>query len=277
MKLKETRHNLLREKRKAKRQWQYTYASKCQKANFIIKPKEAWEMVFKLMEGFQGHHRTHLPSNFKNANGIEVKNDDDNAVILNAHFHTLFNSQVEVDPTVIDNLPQLPIQHDLGEAPTANEIKSAIASMAYEKAPGQSGLTTDMIKNLPPKAFNHYVKIIQDFWINSEIDYDSWHVTVLNVLYKGKGDPQDPNNTRGIALKESSAKVLSIVLARRLLKRFRDINPTSQFSHVGCQEAQHTIKRALLLRHQHGLESHAIFVDLVKAFDTVHHDLLCQY
>jgi hypothetical protein len=77
-------------------------------------------------------------------------------------------------------------------------------------------------------------------------------------------------------LKESSAKVLSIVLARRLLKRFRDINPTSQFGHVGCQEAQHTIKRALLLRRQHGLESHAIFVDLVKAFDTVHHDLLCQ-
>jgi hypothetical protein len=175
-------------------------------------------MIFKLMERFQGHHRTHLPSNFKNKNGIEAKNDDDNAVILNAHFHTLFNSQVEVDPTVLDNLPQLPIQHDLGEAPTANEIKSAIASMAYKKAPGQSGLTTDMIKNLPPKAFNHYVKIIQDFWINSEIDYDSWHFTVLNVLYKGKGDPQDPNNNRGIALKETSAKVLSIVLARRLQK-----------------------------------------------------------
>lgn len=139
------------------------------------------------------------------------------------------------------------------------------------------GLTMDVIKNLPPKAFNEYVKMIQDFWTTPEIDYDSWHITVLNVLYKGKGDPQDPNNNHGIALKEASAKVLGIFLARHPLKRVRDINPMSQFGHVGYQEAQHTIKRALLLHRQHGLESHAIFIDLlVKAFDTVHHDLLCQ-
>ena len=98
---------------------------------------------------------------------------------------------------------------------------------------------------------------------------------VLKVLYKGKGDPQDPNNSRGIALKETSAKVLSIVIAKRLLRRFKEIDPSSQFGHVGCQEAQHIIKKALLLRRQHGIESYAVFVDLVKAFDTVHHQLLC--
>jgi len=60
------------------------------------------------------------------------------------------------------------------------------------------------------------------------------------------------------------------------MKRFKEINPTSQFGHIGCQEAQHVIKRALLLRRQHGLESYMIFVDLITAFDTVHHELLCQ-
>ena len=149
--------------------------------------------------------------------------------------------------------------------------------MPYDKAPGQSGLNTNMIKTLPQQAFNHYVKFIQDFWNNPETDYNSWHITTLSVIYKGKGDPQDPNNSRGIALKETSAKVLSIILAQHLpLKRFKEINPVSQFGHVGCQEAQHTIKRALLLRCQHGLESPAIFIDLVKAFDTVHHELLYQ-
>jgi hypothetical protein len=143
--------------------------------------------------------------------------------------------------------------------------------MEYDKSPGQSGLSTDLIKNLPPRALNYYVKLIQDFWQNPNTDFSSWHITLLKVLYKGKGDPQDPNNSRGIALKETSAKVLSIVLASRLLKRLKEINPTSQFDHVGCQEAQHTIKRALLLRRQHGLESYAVFADLVKAFDTVQH------
>jgi hypothetical protein len=100
-----------------------------------------------------------------------------------------------------------------------------------------------------------------------------WHTAVLNPLYKGKGDPQDPNNHQGIALKETSAKVLSIILAGHLLKRLKQINPTSQFGHIGCQEAQHTLKRALLLRRQHGLESYAGFANLVKAFDTVHHTM----
>jgi hypothetical protein len=148
--------------------------------------------------------------------------------------------------------------------------------MAHDKAPGQSKLMTDMVKNLPPSAQNFYIEIIQEFWKNKDVDLDSWPTTVLNTIYKGKGDPQDPNNHRGIVLKETSAKILSIVIARRLLRRFKQMNPSSQFGHVGCQEAQHTIKKALLLRRQHGLETYAIFVELVKAFDTVNHDLLCQ-
>ena len=133
-----------------------------------------------------------------------------------------------------------------------------------------------MIKSLPKKAIELYADLIKKFWTDEAVDFDSWHVTILNTIYKGKGDPQDPNNHHGIALKETSAKILSIIIARRLLKKFKQINPKSQFGHIGCQEAQHIIKRALLLRRQHGLESYAIFIDLVKAFDTVHHDLLCQ-
>ena len=112
--------------------------------------------------------------------------------------------------------------------------------------------------------------MIKNFWNNEQVDFEAY------TIYKGKGDPRDPNNHRGIALKETFAKVLSIILAHRFLKRFHQLAPESQFGHIRCQDAQHIIKRALLLRRQHGLESYTIFVDLVKAFDTVHHDLLCQ-
>ena len=241
-----------------------------------MKPKEAWDMVFKLMEGFQKHHHTYLPANFKNKKGIEAKTDSDNANILNSHFHSLFNSDVQVDPSVLDEIPQHAVKTELGVLPTAKEVKSAIASMAYEKAPGQSGVTTDMLKSLTPEAINFFTERIQEFWKDPNVDYESWHTVILSTVYKGKGDPQDPNNHRGIALKETSEKILCIILARRLLKRFKELKPSSQFGHIGCQEAQHIIKRALLLRRQYGLESHAIFVDLVKAFDTVNHELLYQ-
>ena len=106
MKLREARHQLLREKRKAKRNWQFQYAEKCKKKDFILNPKEAWNMVFKLMDGFQKHHKNILPKNFKSKTGTEAKNDTDNAAILNDHFYSLFNSQVQVDYTVLEELRQ---------------------------------------------------------------------------------------------------------------------------------------------------------------------------
>ena len=193
-------------------------------------------MVFNLMEGFTKHHCNYIPNNFKSKNGTEAKNDSDNTKILNNHLSSLFNSQVPVDLTVLDKLPQHRIKHEFGETLTHAKVQSAVNSMEHDKSPGQSGLSTDMIKSLPPRALNYYVKLIQDFWNDPNTDFSSWHITLLKVLCKGKGDTQDPNNNRGITLKKTSAKVLSIIIAQRLLKKLKQINPTSQFGHIGCKE-----------------------------------------
>jgi hypothetical protein len=84
-----TRKALLREKRRAKRQWQFAYAKKYKKEDFASNPKEAWNMIFKLIEAFQGRHKTYMPKNFKTKSGKEAKCDTENAQILNEHF-TLF-------------------------------------------------------------------------------------------------------------------------------------------------------------------------------------------
>jgi hypothetical protein len=63
-------------------------------------------MIFKLMEGFQKHHKVCIPKNFKSKNGIEATCNNNNAQILNSHFCSLFNSKVEIDDTVIESLSQ---------------------------------------------------------------------------------------------------------------------------------------------------------------------------
>lgn len=78
--------------------------------------------------------------------------------------------------------------------------------MANDKAPGATGVTTDMMKNLPPKATLFYSELIQEFWNNKETNFDSWYETLLIAVNKGKNDPQDPNNHRGVCLKESSQR-----------------------------------------------------------------------
>jgi hypothetical protein len=145
--------------------------------------------------------------------------------------------------------------------------------MKCNKAPGTSQLTTDMLKNLPNEALDFIVETIQDFW-QQETDFKAWHVTKLNILYKGKGDQQDLNNYRGICWKESCTKIVSAIVTNRLLQHLKTFGSLTQFGMVGCQEAQHTLKKALHLRCQHGLETYTLFIGLVKAFDTIQHPLL---
>ena len=47
-----------------------------------------------------------------------------------------------------------------------------------------------------------------------------------------------------------------------------------QFSHVRCQEALHSLRSALMIQRHHSLKSYALFVNLVKAFNSFQHDVL---
>ena len=95
-------------------------------------------MVFQSMESFQNYHRNYLPKNFESKLGIEAKNEDDNNKILSEHLHHHFDCHIQIDPTVLDKLQQHQVAHKLGNPPTINEVKSAITSIAFDKAPGES-------------------------------------------------------------------------------------------------------------------------------------------
>ncbi len=96
-KLKEARSNLRKGKKKAKCTWQSTFAQKCRKQDLQEKSKEAWKMIFKLMEGFQGHYKQPKARNFKNKEGTEATNDNENLQILVDHYQSVFNHRAETD------------------------------------------------------------------------------------------------------------------------------------------------------------------------------------
>jgi hypothetical protein len=186
---------------------------------------------------------------------------------------TPFNHHATYNASVINEIQQHTINNSLGETPSRREIQNAIRKMKCDKALGAPQLTTDMLKNLPNDALNFIVEAIQEFW-HHETEFKAWHVTKLNILYKGNGDHQDLNNYRGICLKESCAKIISTIISNPLFCHLKTFGSKTQFGMLGFQEAQHTLKKALHLRRHHGLETYALFVALVKAFDTVQHPLL---
>jgi hypothetical protein len=96
----------------------------------------------------------------------------------------------------------------------------------------------------------------------------------ITLLHNGKGQQHDLNNWRGICMKEMTVKLVSSITDTLLLTVFDTSNVTEHLTTIGCQEAIHTLRATLALRRLHVKEKSVPFVDLVRAYDTVNHDLL---
>jgi hypothetical protein len=91
---------------------------------------------------------------FKNHRGKIAKDPKENSANLRAHWHSVFNMHAEYDESVIQDIPSYDTIEYFGETPTMKEIKEAISKMKNNKAPGGTGLSMDMLKNLPNNALD---------------------------------------------------------------------------------------------------------------------------
>jgi hypothetical protein len=87
-------------------------------------------------------------------------------------------------------------------------------------------------------------------------------------------DPPPPNNWRGVCLKELTSKVISSIVSTIILAVLAGNTVEEQFATIGCQQAMHSLRAALSIRRTHDIDTYVLFVDLVKAYDTVNHALL---
>ena len=98
----------------------------------------------------------------------------------------------------------------------------------------------------------------------------------LKILPK-KGDLRDLNNWRGIMLLDAASKVMSMIINSRLQLLLKEVGIEEQNGFMGgrgCSDGIFCIRQALKKRREHGKESWVLFVDLVKAFDSVPRDVL---
>ena len=103
-----------------------------------------------------------------------------------------------------------------------------------------------------------------------------WEMGILWPIYKNKGDLLDPKSYRPLCLLDVSYKPLASIISARMNPHIRDMLKEQ----CGCllkksaRDAVFNIKRMLQLRKEHDFSSYTLFVDLVKAFDIIDHDLM---
>ncbi len=102
------------------------------------------------------------------------------------------------------------------QAVDLTEVTAALESKKNMRAPGPDGFRVDFLRVLRfDETVMRAVANLFTIILQSSTIPDGWDHAFLFVLYKGKGDPSDPNNYRGITLKSHFLKLFETVLCNR--------------------------------------------------------------
>ena len=112
--------------------------------------------------------------------------------------------------------------------------------------------------------------------MNEDATYPEWLIASLKVLPK-KGDLKNPNNWRGIILLDVNSKIISIFINTKLQKLLKTQGIAHQVGatpKLGCQDAVFVLKTFLQERREKLLDTWVVFIDLVKAYDSIQHKVI---
>lgn len=108
-----------------------------------------------------------------------------------------------------------PLRPYLEENISKQELKLAIKHLKNNKAPGTDMIPNEILKNLPEIWITYLLNMLNKFLEEEYLPIALTRVE-LTLLHK-KGNKEDPNNYRGIALICTITKLLTQILSQRLL------------------------------------------------------------
>ena len=151
----------------------------------------------------------------------------------------------------------------------AAEVEMALNKMKIGKAPGPSGVTSDLLKYAGDTGTRELVKICRRIEEEGKMP-DDWGNSLTVPVFKGKGDALTCGKYRGIRLLEHAMKLWEKILEGRL----REVVKVDE-NQFGFQQGKATTDAIFIMRQmqeKYGEKKrklYHIFVDLEKAFDRV--------
>lgn len=208
------------------------------------------------------------------------------AAAFRAYYAELYSSQVKVTAqetqAFLQNIPFSQISEsklvNLEATLTADEITSAIASLAPTKAPGLDGLPLDFYAAYPEVLVPELLRLY-NYIFESESLPQSLCQAVIIVLPKLGKDPQYPDSYRPISLLQADIKILAKILAIRLNQIILSLIHPDQ---TGFMPGKNTAMklRCLYMNIQAAHESigkrAVVALDATKAFDSVEWEYLWE-
>ncbi|KAH9245393.1 hypothetical protein BASA81_017127 [Batrachochytrium salamandrivorans] len=166
-----------------------------------------------------------------------------------------------------------------------NQIAAALLQMSPRKAPGDDGISTafyqtalympaDTQEGVPPTPFARaLLRVCGQVFASATIPR-AWLCASIVSIDKKDGDPLNPGDKRGIALINVGLKLVCRVLQMRI-ERFVETNNLLSYEQAGFRKREECVGQVVSLvdiiqrRQNAGLNTHVLFIDIRKTFDTV--------
>lgn len=205
----------------------------------------------------------------KNAEG-EVKTEKEEIIKIIENFYgELYESKTsrpqEEYSRVITNVGSETIPEI-----TISEIEDALNHMKNGKAPGNDGITCEMIKTGGHQLLETMRILLNRCITTGEIP-ETWYEAQMILLHK-KGDILNINNYRPISLLCHPYKLLTKIITTRLTNKFDNYQPVEQ---AGFRKGYSTIEHIQTIRlliekcTEYNIPLHMAFIDYNKAFDSI--------
>ena len=159
------------------------------------------------------------------------------------------------------------------------EIDAVINKLTNGKAPGLNGIPPEAEAY---KAMNSQTRCRTHRYVvaffEGDADYTSWHQSQC-IPVPQRGNLSDPNKWHWVMLMDVCSMIFSSVINGRAFRLLELHGTKFQFKGtpgLGCQDGLFTINTLISAHKNHHLPSFIAFVDLVKAYNTVNHNLLLR-
>jgi len=273
---REARRKLKKATKDAKEDWLATQAQLLE--NMDDSPYSAWKAMENIMGGLNGHHKKLNGSKgMQRTDGSMASTDAEVAKIQAAYLgKEVFGIESPYDTEALNGIAQLPCADWIDTPYSLEELRAAVIKAKTRKAPGSNGVFVELFKKLDDKSLTVVLDSLNEYCSNPTFDSPDWHTVALKLLPK-KGDLTLPTNWRPISLIDVLSKLLSSMMANRFNVHITKVGLQEQagfMSNRGCVDATAALKITLQNITATGQEAYVLFVDIVKAFDSVNREML---
>jgi len=192
------------------------------------------------------------------------------------HFTEVF-AERPYNADAFSAIPHKPVMSELDDPPTLEEVHQAIYRTKNGTAPGFDYLGIELFKWGGERLEDILLNLFTKMWqVPSRIPPE-WANSVMITLFKGKGSRDDCNNYRGISLLDVAGKILAGVVNQRIQRLVEHVMPDYQMGFRSDRSTQRAIFALRQLAEKCRIAERplfAVYVDLVKAFDSVPRPLL---